>query len=586
MDSKRSKSLFDDIFRLQNTAPDDDVDPEDPEDGAKAQLTEGAVDEGEAVGPSSLRKQTAIIADDPKYKGRKASRKDLYSDGEEEEELSSDAESGSGEAPTAGYGDFEDMDDDHDEDDDDDESPEEAGSGAGSDDDGDDDDGMGEDAENEMDVSGQEDVKVLPETSSDDRKKGKAVVFQLGVWDDLIKSRISLQKLVTACNRLPQADVWTDFLANPGFRQEAKNVHSSVRKLVSALVDLQSALSTEDTGKGSSKEKMSGDSSDEEITSESEGEGENEQKATTNGREKAGDDDDASDDGDEDDSEGDEDEDDMSGNDEDNDESHEAGQRKEQQAESSSQRSHLKRKLSAENVEETLAKRHADFQKFRNDTLSKWDEKTRLAHGKIKSKNFAAFEMSVLKQIEQVLVNRDRLVRRIHQKRSDYRILGKSKDSGAAENNNKDVVIEDDDDDVELKLKQRNKSEIAVDPEIIDDNDFYHVCLRDLIEMKQSEETDPVTASKQWLEIQRLRNKQKQKVDTKASKGRKIRYNIKEKLKNYMTPYDKSLWSDEQKDDLFKAMFGGSSSKPSGGETSSGVGQTRQTQELSFILGI
>ena len=45
-------------------------------------------------------------------------------------------------------------------------------------------------------------------------------------------------------------------------------------------------------------------------------------------------------------------------------------------------------------------------------------------------------------------------------------------------------------------MKQRNKSEIAVDPEIIDDNDFYHVCLRDLIEMKQSEETDPVTASK------------------------------------------------------------------------------------------
>ena len=81
----------------------------------------------------------------------------------------------------------------------------------------------------------------------------------------------------------------------------------------------------------------------------------------------------------------------------------------------------------------------------------------------------------------------------------------------------------DDDDDVELEMKQRSKQDVPVNPEVIDDNDFYHVCLRDFIEMKQNEETDPVMANKQWLEIQRLRNKQKRKVDTKASKGRKIR---------------------------------------------------------------
>ena len=49
--------------------------------GAKARLVEGAVDDAESVGPSTLRKQAAIIADDPKYKGKRASRKDLYSDG-------------------------------------------------------------------------------------------------------------------------------------------------------------------------------------------------------------------------------------------------------------------------------------------------------------------------------------------------------------------------------------------------------------------------------------------------------------------------------------------------------------------------
>ena len=42
------------------------------------------------------------------------------------------------------------------------------------------------------------------------------------------------------------------------------------------------------------------------------------------------------------------------------------------------------------------------FSLKRNDTLLKWDEKTRLTNVKIKSKNFAAFDLSVLKQIEQV----------------------------------------------------------------------------------------------------------------------------------------------------------------------------------------
>lgn len=580
MSAKRSKSLFDDIFRLQNTAPDDDIDPEDPEDGAKAQLTEGAVDDGDIVGPSSLRKQTAIIDDDPKYKGRKASRKDLYSDGEEEDQSSDESNADIAEDENRGYDDFEDMDNDNSDDDNEDESLEEAESNSALEEDMDNDDDNDENEEADTEAGAvKDDVKVMPETTSDDRKKGKAVVFQLGVWDDLIKGRISLQKLVSACNRLPQADVWSSFLANPSFRQEAKNVHSSVRKLVSALVDLQAALSSGAEGKDKGKGNSAGDSDNEEITSESEGEGDEEPTPAQNGTGGGI----SSDDDDENEEENGEDEEMSSDEEKVKFESSKVGSQTEQSDKTGSHRVHLKRKLSTDNVEETLAKRHTEFQSFRNDTLSKWDEKTRLAHGKIKSKNFAAFEMSVLKQIEQVLVNRDRLVRRIHQKRSDYRILGKPLKEGVMETN-RDVVVEDDDDDVELKLKQRNKSEIAVDPEIIDDNDFYHVCLRDLIEMKQSEETDPVTASKQWLEIQRLRNKQKQKVDTKASKGRKIRYNIKEKLKNYMTPYDKSLWSDEQKDDLFKAMFGGDSSQPST-EVVTGSKHTGP-QESAIILGI
>ena len=41
--------------------------------------------------------------------------------------------------------------------------------------------------------------------------------------------------------------------------------------------------------------------------------------------------------------------------------------------------------------------------------------------------------------------------------------------------------------------------------------------------MSYTEGSDPMAMGRQWLELQKLRNKAKKKVDTKASKGRKIR---------------------------------------------------------------
>ncbi|KAH9518795.1 hypothetical protein Btru_006297 [Bulinus truncatus] len=501
MANKIKSSLFDEIFKLQSSAPELDVDPEDPIDGFKAKLVDG-VDEIEDLGATSLRKQAAVIVDDPKYKGKKTSRKELYSDEEFPENESSGGEEDKSDSEEAsdnsGFDDEEDDDNDENiaSDDDDDAS-------------GDTDGNEMSDADSAMDKEDVE-VNIVPQTKSDDREKGKAVSFQLGVWDELIKSRIALQKMVAACNRLPQADTWLDFNQDNNFRTEANNVHSSVRKLMSALLELQASLLTTTQGSSQTNGGTSADS-DEEITSESETEENGAPKKLKNGM----------------------------GSDEEEmnlDVSSQAQQGKKQ-----------KRKLTLEEMEDTISKRHKDFQSFRNNTLSKWDEKTRLAHVKIKAKNFAAFEMSVLKQIEQVLANRERLVRRLHQQRSFYRILGQHETSSNVNEGDKDTIEDwDDEQDVELKLKQKSKQELPLNTEIIDDSDFYHVCLRDLIEMKQNEETDPVTASRQWLEIQRLRNKQKRKVDTKASKGRKIRYNVKEKLKNFMTPYDRSVWSDEQ----------------------------------------
>lgn len=521
MGSKK-KSLFDDIFRLQSTAPELDVDPEDLQDGLKATLVDATDEAEEDVGPSSLRRRTAVISDDPKYKGKRASRKDLYSDEEEAEEngfdISTQGDSDVGqESGSKGQSDEEMSQDASGEEDGDSEEEEEDSSGE-------------EEGGVEEDMQEAEDAKIMEANKSDDREKGKAVHGQLEVWDQLIKTRISMHKVLSLCNQLPNVDTWPHFSdVSEGFSKEAGNAHSSVRNLVTTLLEVQKSIS----GEEGAKRKALSEEDDEEVTSDDEGDDDDEGGGKTTSLDAL-------------------DRDDPMSDIEDNEEE----RTRPDLPTPDSTKKGRKRKLDVDEVEGLLSQQHTSFQKYRNDTLSKWDEKTRLTHGKVRAKNFAAFEMSVLKQIEQVLVNRERLIRRIHQQRTAYRILG-CPEAAEEDQRQKVEVVMDDDDDVEVEMKQRSKQDVPVNPEVIDDNDFYHVCLRDFIEMKQNEETDPVMANKQWLEIQRLRNKQKRKVDTKASKGRKIRYNIREKLKNFMTPYDKSIWADEQKDDLYKALFGG-----------------------------
>merc|ERR1712147_584924 len=74
------------------------------------------------------------------------------------------------------------------------------------------------------------------------------------------------------------------------------------------------------------------------------------------------------------------------------------------------------------------------------------------------------------------------------------------------------------------------------DKNIFDDSDFYHHLLRELIEKKTAATSDSAEVGRQWLQIQKLRSKLKKKVDTRASKGRKVRYDIHTKLVNFMAP--------------------------------------------------
>lgn len=89
------------------------------------------------------------------------------------------------------------------------------------------------------------------------------------------------------------------------------------------------------------------------------------------------------------------------------------------------------------------------------------------------------------------------------------------------------------------------------DPTIFDDTDFYQQLLRDVIDSRSGS-----GGGDDWVTVQK-QQKAKKKVDTKASKGRKLRYQVHEKLQNFMVPIPvHSGWHDEQMDELFASLLG------------------------------
>ncbi|KAK0188877.1 apoptosis-antagonizing transcription factor [Armillaria mellea] len=94
-----------------------------------------------------------------------------------------------------------------------------------------------------------------------------------------------------------------------------------------------------------------------------------------------------------------------------------------------------------------------------------------------------------------------------------------------------------------------NEEEQEHDSEIFDDTDLYQQLLRDVIDAEKNGADD-------WLVVQKQK-KAKKKVDTKASKGRKIRYEVHEKLQNFMVPVTiNGGWHEQQIDELFGSLLG------------------------------
>ncbi|RAK71367.1 AATF family protein [Aspergillus fijiensis CBS 313.89] len=107
---------------------------------------------------------------------------------------------------------------------------------------------------------------------------------------------------------------------------------------------------------------------------------------------------------------------------------------------------------------------------------------------------------------------------------------------------------------------------------LYDDTVFYQTLLRELVEQRMSS-SDAITNGLDTLHLQlpsRLsavhpvtgmrKDKVKRDVDTRASKGRKMKFEIHEKLQNFMAPEDRGAWTRHAREEFFASLLGNTAS--------------------------
>ncbi|EPB73626.1 TRAUB domain protein [Ancylostoma ceylanicum] len=187
--------------------------------------------------------------------------------------------------------------------------------------------------------------------------------------------------------------------------------------------------------------------------------------------------------------------------------------------------------MNIKSLSKRLCESEEKFTNFRNSTLIKWDERTKLISSrrpKNANTDFSAFEKeNIVTQIEKICADKPRVLKRSRTKKSDVERIG-------------------------------GNVEAEEDEEIFDDDDFYQVLLKELIDKKTSNTQDPVAMTRHYIEMQKLKSRRSKKkyVDHRASKDRKIKYLPIPKLVNFHPAMPEMVeWSHESRNELFKSLF-------------------------------
>ncbi|KAI0079169.1 TRAUB-domain-containing protein [Panus rudis PR-1116 ss-1] len=296
-------------------------------------------------------------------------------------------------------------------------------------------------------------VRVL---ANDDRRKGKAVVHQLAMWDALLDARIRLQKALTFTNTLPPSSHYPDLSTDETVQRSLDSMLDEATALSQELATLQESIARLDNTFPPVEIQNDVDIADLDVAS---------------------------------------------------------------------QVTALSRNASA--IE---ASHHPNLV----TTLTKWSTKIQAAQPSfLLPSNRGSFKSAWNKQDQRppgvVQVIQDDL-------NSGEKLLERTRTLRSGKG----------------KLGDQQWEEEADKTDIFDDTDFYQQLLRDVIDNRGRE-----VEEEGWVARQQARKaKKRANVDTKASKGRKLRYEVHEKIQHFMVPIPvvQGGWHEDQIDDLFLSL--------------------------------
>lgn len=213
-----------------------------------------------------------------------------------------------------------------------------------------------------------------------------------------------------------------------------------------------------------------------------------------------------------------------------------------------------KRKLSQ--YHDTTSKFDSILKDYRSNTLTKWSAKVQNSSGAsaLNASKFKVINQTAEQQVMNNLNDMERLRKRTRLNRSAIKPLGYTEEE---EQLNDDEDYEESNPDLpkgysENQTRSVNKDEIT---QIFDDEDFYRSLLNDLVD-KKVQASDPTSGVALSLRNSQKSQKNNNGVDTRASKGRKLRYHVQDPIAHFETPITNLKWDDYQIDEFFASLLG------------------------------
>ncbi|KAG0456048.1 hypothetical protein HPP92_023836 [Vanilla planifolia] len=158
-----------------------------------------------------------------------------------------------------------------------------------------------------------------------------------------------------------------------------------------------------------------------------------------------------------------------------------------------------------------ISKFYSRIKPFRNNSVDKYYRKTQVITGAAAYRNkLVAFDQNISNQVNAYMGDLKGRIKGMQLRRSTVGIFGEA----PTENGN-----------------GKEDANLDGDPELFDDSDFYQQLLKEFFETCELTSSEPA-----FYSLKRMQPRKRKVVDRRASKSRKIRYNVHEKIVNFMAP--------------------------------------------------